>query len=563
MVNRPVADSERDGRSDRAVLTALDAVDDVFFLLDGERLFWWNRRLEETTGYTAEEIEMLDFADLVGSPWGDCAPGRSRSLADAGSFEAAERLAELERTAEADSLADRQETTLVVDLVAKDGSRIPHEVRTTTCSDDVTGETYRCGVARDVSEWHERTRGPERKLNDLATIARVDDLLLEVTRDLFASATRSEVERVTCERLAASDLYRFAWVGTHKTRNRRIAVRASAGLDPDVETLPTAATETETGRGPVDRALRTGALQVVRDAPDGPLFEPLREQTPERDVGSAAVVPLVRGDATYGVLTVCATRPFAFGQPERAGFETLGRAVGFAIDAIENRKLLFADSVVELEFDVSDSGLVFVRASEQLECELTVTGYVETESGTWSAYLAVDGADPTAVRDAAADDPDVDRVRVVADEDDGGLVEFVMGSPALNELTERGAVLTSGRVDDGQGRFCFEAPRTANTRQLADRLRAAYPESSLIAQREFDRPVQRAVEMRQSVEDRLTDRQQEALVRAYHAGYFDWPRRSTACEVAVSMGIAETTFHYHLRNGLDAVLAAFTDLEDE
>jgi predicted DNA binding protein len=114
-----------------------------------------------------------------------------------------------------------------------------------------------------------------------------------------------------------------------------------------------------------------------------------------------------------------------------------------------------------------------------------------------------------------------------------------------------------------QGRFCFDAPRTANTRQLADRLRAAYPESSLIAQREFDRPVQRAVEMRQSVEDRLTDRQQEALVRAYHAGYFDWPRRSTAGDVAVSMGIAETTFHYHLRNGLDAVLAAFTGLEDE
>jgi predicted DNA binding protein len=177
-------------------------------------------------------------------------------------------------------------------------------------------------------------------------------------------------------------------------------------------------------------------------------------------------------------------------------------------------------------------------------------------------YLTVDGVSPTAARDVATQDPDVERVRIVADEGDTGLLEVDMKGPALNEITEHGAILTSGRVDEGRGRFCIEVPRAADVRQLTDRLQTAYPESTLVAQRELDRPVRKAEELRQSIADRLTDRQREALTHAYHAGYFDWPRQSTAGDVATSMDIAETTFHYHLRNGLESLLAAFTGLEE-
>jgi predicted DNA binding protein len=67
--------------------------------------------------------------------------------------------------------------------------------------------------------------------------------------------------------------------------------------------------------------------------------------------------------------------------------------------------------------------------------------------------------------------------------------------------------------------------------------------------------------MRQSIHDRLTGRQEEALTRAYHAGYFDWPRKCTGGDIADSMDIAETTFHYHLRNALDRLVGALTDLD--
>ncbi|MFC7230435.1 helix-turn-helix domain-containing protein [Saliphagus sp. GCM10025308] len=52
-------------------------------------------------------------------------------------------------------------------------------------------------------------------------------------------------------------------------------------------------------------------------------------------------------------------------------------------------------------------------------------------------------------------------------------------------------------------------------------------------------------------------------MRAYHAGYFDWPRQNTAGDIAASMDVAETTFHYHLRNALETLSSALIGLEKD
>ncbi|NHN48013.1 PAS domain S-box protein [Halostella sp. JP-L12] len=643
-----------------------DTVDDIVYVFDEDGTpILWNTKLCEMTGYTDEEIEALEPKEFVSPEQHEYVPGLAEAI---------------------DQLGDQH---VDLDLITKDGERIPHEFRGTTFEDPDTGRVYRCGIARDVSDRRERERqlriarqfneelvenapfgmfrldeelrityeNPraeeiiglpddeeasaaigrdirelpsiietgqadlftrlqagetiefefpfesiygkeayftgrgvplyrdgefdgavlmaidiserrqherdlERQRDELQTLDQINELLLEITRDLFESPTRAEIEQTVCDRLAVSSLYQFAWIGEPEPNGDQIRPHASAGIDDGyVETITVTTAETETGQGPGGRAFRTSELQVSHDIRSDPTFEPWREAALDRGIKSAAAVPLVHGDTTYGILAVYATRPLAFSHRERDGLETLGEAIGFAINAIENRKLLFADSVVELEFEVTDSGLVFVRTSEQFGCELTITGYVESESGSWSVYLTVDDVAPTAIRDVAVDDPDVDRIRIIADEDDTGVLEFVMKADALNHITDHGAILTSGHVADGRGRFRIEAPQSADIRQLSTRLRTEYPDSTLVAQREFDRPAQKAREIRQSVSDQLTDRQQEALTHAYHAGYFDWPRQSTAGDIAASMDVAETTFHYHLRNALETLSSVLIGLE--
>jgi len=510
---------------------ALAASIDAMALTDGERHVSVNQPYADLYGFG-------EPADLADEPW-------DRRFA-------ADERGRLEREILPACRADGRWRGYVTGR-HRDGSALPVELSLAGLDDG--GFVCVCR-GRDADG-----RGLKRQRDELETLSRINDLLLRIARDLFESPTRTEIERTVCERLAASDLYQFAWIGDPDAEGRRIVPRVSAGIDEGyVDALTVTTTDTDTGRGPAGRAFRTGEVQVSQDVRTDPTFEPWRAEALERGVESAAAVPLVHGDTTYGILAVYATRPFAFSRRERTGFETLGKAAGFATNAVENRELLFADTVVQLEFEVTDPELVFVRVTEQLSCELTLTGSVESASGDWRVYLAVDGAEPSAVRDAAATDPDVDRVRTLVNDGDAALVEFVMLRSPLCEQADFGAILTSAHVDDGRGRFCIEAPRSADVRQLAERFRAAYSGSTLVAQREFDRPVRTAGEVRESIGDRLTDRQREALARAYHAGYFEWPRLSTAGDIASSMDIAETTFHYHLRHALETLSATLVDL---
>lgn len=57
----------------------------------------------------------------------------------------------------------------------------------------------------------------------------------------------------------------------------------------------------------------------------------------------------------------------------------------------------------------------------------------------------------------------------------------------------------------------------------------------------------------------LTERQRESLEAAYRSGYFDWPRESTAAEVADSLGIDRSTFHAHLRKAEQCLFSTLID----
>ena len=414
-------------------------------------------------------------------------------------------------------------------------------------------------MATDISERRRQERELERQRDELTTLNRINHLLLEITRELFETPTREDIERIVCEGLAASELYEFAWIGESASDGNRIVPRASAGVDDGyVETATITTDGSETGRGPGGRALLTGEVQVSRDIETDPSFEPWREAALDRGVRSAAAIPLVHGETVYGGLGVYATRPLAFGRHERTAFEVLGEAVGFAIHATKTRQLLFADAVVELEFRLADADQFLVDHSERFECELSVEGSVATRSGDWLLYVNVRNASPTALCEAAADLDSLDGVRVVRDDTDDGLVEYRFDEPCLlSTLAGVGARLRTAHASGGVGQLVLEVPQCADVRALVGRIDELYPRSELIAKRERDRSVDESDGAAPSGPlEELTDRQREVLETAHHAGYFDWPRASTAEDIARSLGISSPTLHRHLRRAEKQLLTA-------
>jgi len=130
----------------------------------------------------------------------------------------------------------------------------------------------------------------------------------------------------------------------------------------------------------------------------------------------------------------------------------------------------------------------------------------------------------------------------------------VPGETLVGAILDNGAHVLRATVD-AEARFTVECASDTDVRTLVDRVQAAFPETWLNARHERARPVRRADSISEETLTTLTDRQEEALEAAYRAGYFDWPRESTAEEVADNLGIAAPTLHAHLRKAERELLA--------
>jgi hypothetical protein len=419
---------------------------------------------------------------------------------------------------------------------------------------------------RDVTERRDLERAVADGEAELRRLNRINAIIQEIIRDLIDATTRAEVETEVCDGLAASDLYEFTWIGERDPASDRLTHRSSAGECGGLAELIVGEDSADDPETPENAVLRTGETRIVRRLVEaGAVPDRIRRVAFARGLQSAIAVPLRYGTTTYGVLGVYATRPDAFSRRERESLETLGVATGFVINAARQRSLLLSDAFVELTFRVSDAEDLFVASSARHDCSLSIEGLVPLAEGAVLCYVAVDGADPEDVLATAAGRAPVGDGRLVHETTDeesapGGLLALtVTGASPLLSVIERGGNVRTATFEDGVGRLVAEVAPDEELRGFVEAVGGAFPGTELLAKRERQRAVETVREFRSSLHDRLTDRQRTALRVAYHGGYFESPRDSTAEELADWLGISSPTLHYHLRAAQRKLLDAFLD----
>lgn len=415
-----------------------------------------------------------------------------------------------------------------------------YEVRTSRITDRTDRGIGYTLVLHDVTARKRREHRLRRQRDELEALDRLNELVRDVTRAFMSTTSRSAIEETVCDRFRASDLYAEASIVLDPTDE---IVVGDGGVDAEGPGTPMV----------LPTVVTTGTELVVPEVLPDVL---------ETEHGSWVIVPLGYGTSLYGALVLYATRPDAFASRELAVLSQFGDTLSQAIDAVENRRLLLADTVIELEFRCPDAALADI--ANDTDSRLSLAGLVPASEGEILVYCYTDGS-PERVVNAADGVEGVASARIadIADSTEG-VVEFVLsGRSALLALSAGGAnVRTAEAIEEH--RVVVEVAPETDIQALIEHVRESCPGATLAAKRNLDRPV--ATGLREALPAdalaKLTDRQREVLEAAYRAGYFRWPRDRTAEEVAESIDISSPTLHKHLRHAEERLFEELFETAD-
>ncbi|QLG61448.1 bacterio-opsin activator domain-containing protein [Halorarum salinum] len=394
----------------------------------------------------------------------------------------------------------------------------------------------------------ERAEALEARDATLERVRRSNAIIRGIVGDLIRATSREEVVTTACDRLVASGPFRFAWIGTYDRGAGTLSPEASAG-DGDGYLDAVTAGDGEVPRGePTEVAARTRETRALSAAAPDPPFDPWQRAALERGYGSIVAVPLVHRDALYGVLGLYTDRTDAFTDAETEVFAELGRTMGYALNALERRQALVNEESVELEFrvvDETDPILGFVEGTgSEFEFENVVL-----DDERLRAFFTISGATAARVVEFGERSP-LEDVTLVADREGGSLFSCTLAETALvSVLVDRGAIPRTITAADGDGRFVIRIPRSADLRTFVELFEARYDEVELVARRGVDEPIRSRGAFQSEFETRLTDRQAEVIEAAHVCGFFEWPRETTAQELAGSLGVSQPTVSRHIREG--------------
>lgn len=267
----------------------------------------------------------------------------------------------------------------------------------------------------------------------------------------------------------------------------------------------------------------------------------------DRSLAPYAVVPINDGTAIHGLCVLYTTRPRSPSRSELEFYGIVGRAAGVVATALQRQQAVAGGDELELELEHPEADTFLSQLSVD-GGHAAIESYSTEEDGSVSMYTRTD-ADREYVFDLAADAAEVESISVIASTDETLLarVDTVPGANFFEVADTYGITLYSATAQDGASRLIVGAPSNADVREYLNVLSEAIGEIDLVAIREHSTATPIGTSTHEALDGRLTDRQYEVLLTAYHGGFYGWPREQTSEELADSLGISQPTFAQHLR----------------
>ena len=402
----------------------------------------------------------------------------------------------------------------------------------------------------------DRDRKLRRQNERLSRLDRTNRLIRSISPAVAGADSRAEVESAVCDRLLQFDSVTGAWVADIDIPTEQTVCRTSVGnIDDYLSDVPPAASVTDETH-PADarpatpgrRAAETGSAVAVRDLIGLDHEAWWRDRGLAQGTHTIVAVPFVHDTTSLGALEVHLDQPQAIDPEEVDALEELGVTIGYAIGSLRQRDALLSGGATSLRFQV-DSEATLSRLARVAGVPLTAVDVSVQSDGTCVVFvtLSVDSGDD--IDSLAAQVEAETDVSVLRAEGDLTCVVALGADSPVRALAEHGAALQQLDIRSGEEQFTLtvDLPHNRDVREYVETVTGRLDGIELVAK--HDRPVDGQSDSlpATNLETHLTDRQREVLRTAFHSGYFDWPRATSAEAVAAEVGIAQSTFSQHVR----------------
>lgn len=402
------------------------------------------------------------------------------------------------------------------------------------------------------------------RTEQLEQLNRINEIIRTIDRELVAATSRTEIEQTVCQELADSGPYQFAGIGEYENKQDSVRCRAQAGDDSGyLGNVSRTIQENPADQEPTIQALQTEQSQVIKNIRTDPPYEPWQEDALKRGYCAAVAVPITYRDRLYSVLTLYADTAELVHELEQEVLDELGKNIGHAINAIETRRTLVSDTVVELEVGIPTSKVPFLQSvCRESEYSFTIETLAPEENATYRVLITVPDTPSTDLIDDMRQSPHVRAVDPVTSADISNRYRCLVDDESfITWLLDHGGIPRSITVDDQNGRLTVHLSRQANVRKFVELLQSRYDDAELLARRELEHAEKKRQTFKTELDEKLTARQQETLRLAYAGGYFESPREQTASGLAETLDITQPTFSEHLRASQRKLLGLLYDDE--
>lgn len=474
------------------------------------RLVFWNRRMVQLTGRDARQLQADGILTEIVHP-------KDRDRVESS----------IERW-----ITDSQQQSLSeIRIVQPDGTLKDCEIT----GRPITYEDERALLMsiRDITErkQHERELKWERELN-----RNVQEAFVE-------SRTREDLEQAVATQLREHG-YELVWIAERD--GGALSPRLVDGDSEYVDQIELSISESGDVSEPCLWAAHINGSKFVQDFES--LFETdWRNAAIAAGYRSGAGLSLVYNGIFYGLLAVYHRKAHRFDESEQQLLSELAETMAFAIHTLETETALASDHVVDVSITLSDEAYYLLSLSRDgvfVDCDsVVVRGTLPDGDDAVIQYLTVESGDEAAIRDALQSHPDVSDVLVISERDPLQVQTRVTGPVPEAHLAAKGTVVHSTVIEGSSATIDFEVLAKEDVRSLVETLEETFGTVSVrsVVERERD------TEAGDILTGNLTEKQATALQAAYHHGYFDQPRKSSATEVAEALDVTHSTFLQHLR----------------